>query len=457
MAVVLGLGTNVGDRLGCLRQALNMLRARPDCKVRHISPVYLSDALLPEQAPLAWDRPYLNMALTVTTTLSPLELLAVLKQVEGTMRYDAGLSSKQERWAPRKMDIDILAWDELWLATPTLTIPHPALLQRPFALWPLADLAPFWRYPAPGALQGKTAAELVAAWGSRFSGKAPHRTRQLPHAIDPPRLVGILNITPDSFSDGGRYIQPQRALAQALTLVAEGAEILDIGAESTAPGAVPLSAEQEWQRLQPVLALIRQAQDDFVIPPVLSIDTRHPEVAQRVLAVADQPHWINDVTGLDHPRMRALLAAYPGVMCVVMHHLCVPENRAQRLPLCHDVVATVLRWARQRLALLERAGIAAQRVILDPGIGFGKSAEQSLTVLARIRDFKPLPVRLLVGHSRKSFLASLTGSMGQARDIDTTACSLFLAQHQIDFLRVHQVGMHARALRIQAALKQAEV
>ncbi|HEX4044571.1 MAG TPA: 2-amino-4-hydroxy-6-hydroxymethyldihydropteridine diphosphokinase, partial [Gammaproteobacteria bacterium] len=310
--VILGLGTNNGDRLAQLRQALKALQHIPHFSIKKISPVYHSDALLPEQAPSGWNLPFLNIAIRCETTLEPLTLLTHLQQIEQQLGR-----TPTERWAPRCIDIDILAWDNLVLQQEHLTIPHPGLLTRPFALWPLADIVPFWQIPS---LQ-KTAAEYVEAWGSRFTGEAPLHTRQLYQRIETPQLVGAINITPDSFSDGGLFLNVDAAIQQAEQLVIAGAEILDLGAESTSPRAQPIDAAIEWQRLEPVLLAINQIKNRFIIPPRISIDTRHALTAQKALTAGAD--WINDVSGLDDPAMRDIIAQTQ-TECVVMHHLAIP-------------------------------------------------------------------------------------------------------------------------------------
>lgn len=447
--VILGLGSNVGDRLANLRQAIHCLKQLPALQVIAISPVYLSDALLPDNAPLDWDLPHLNCALRCETTLEPLALLQEIKNIE----QQAGRDTHVGYWGPRILDIDILAWDERQIENEVLTIPHKGLLERPFALWPLADVAACWRFPLTGAAQGKTAAEIVEKWGSRFSGKAPLHTHQLYQRLDTPQLVGIINVTPDSFSDGGKFLHAEKALEQTHYLIHSGAEIIDIGAESTAPHASTLSPEQEWTRLQPVIALIKEAQDDFLITPKLSIDTRYPETAKKALGMGVD--WINDVTGLSHPAMRELIAQTTAD-CVIMHHLSIPASRDHVLPRDQNTVTNVYEWAARQLDALEKEGISRNRLIIDPGIGFGKTAEQSVSLIHHIDTFKTLQTRLLIGHSRKSFLSLFTQYPSSDRDIETLATSIYLAHSPIEYLRIHQVEMCARAFRVLRGLSANE-
>jgi 2-amino-4-hydroxy-6-hydroxymethyldihydropteridine diphosphokinase/dihydropteroate synthase len=440
--IILGLGSNIGDRLQYLRGALHALKNIPGVSVQQVSPVYISDAELPEHAPPSWNQTFLNCAVRCASSLAPQELLTAIKKIEA----DFGRNLQNPAWSPRVVDIDILAQQDQNIATEQLIIPHRHLLNRPFALWPLADLIPTWQYPG----QQLTAEQIVEKWGSRFSGDAPFNTRQINQRIDTPRLVGIINVTPDSFSDGGKFISAEQAFHQAIHLMDAGAEILDVGAESTAPHSSPLTPRMEWQRLQPVLTAVMQAKHKFIIPPVISVDTRHAEVAQHAVALGVD--WINDVTGFQDPAMRAAVRNAK-VDCVVMHHLSIPPVRGETIPRDQDPVEFLHRWSEKQIALLEQDGIHRDRIIIDPGFGFGKSPGQAIALLQRSNEFADLGVRILVGHSRKSFMTVFTPHTAAERDIETLAMTLHLAGQPIDYLRVHNVEISTRALRVQAALR----
>lgn len=441
--IVLGLGSSLGDRLDNLRRALNAIKKIPELTVLQVSPVYMSDAMLPENASETWHVPYLNFALRCESHLSPDKLLTQLKSIEKNLGRQVA-----EKWAPRIIDIDILAWDNKIIQTNALTLPHKGLLDRPFALWPLADVAPYWPFPENGEQQGKTAAELITHWGSRFSGHAPFHTKQINQRVDTPRLMGVINITPDSFSDGGKYIAVENALEQARHLINVGADIIDIGAESTAPNSTTISAEDEWARLEPVLKAINQEKRSFLLPPKISVDTRRASVAEKALAY--DIDWLNDVTGFRDPAMVALAVA-SGKDCLVMHHVSLPAHK-ELLPSDVNAVSFIHDWAKQHLFDLENKGIARDKIIFDPGIGFGKAAHQSLALIKNIDTFSDLGCRILVGHSRKSFLSTFTDLPFAQRDTETLACSLYLSQQPVDYLRVHDVEMCARGLKVWKAL-----
>jgi 2-amino-4-hydroxy-6-hydroxymethyldihydropteridine diphosphokinase/dihydropteroate synthase len=445
--VILGLGSNVGDRLHYLREALNHIHAIPNLTVAQVSPVYISDALLPENAPATWDAPYLNLAIRCETTLKPHDLLHHTKNIEAVIGRVSG-----QDWGPRPIDIDILAWDNLIQYDEKLHIPHEHLHTRPFALWPLADVAPEWIYPLENQLHGKTAAEIVLQWGSRFNGEAPLHTRQILQRIDTAELMGIINVTPDSFSDGGTVIDVASAIQHGASLVNAGANLLDIGAEATGPHAKPLDAKTEWQRLEPILIGILAEKNQMLIPPKISVDTRHAATAKQALDLGVD--WINDVSGLSDPQMREIIKSSARDV-VIMHQLGIPENNNIHLPVNQDPVPCVYDWAEAQLEFLQQQGINSERVIVDIGIGFGKTAEQSMRLLQQVSQFKKLGTRLLVGHSRKSFLKLFTDKSALQRDIETLPVSLYLSRVGVDYLRLHNIELTARAFRVEKAFSPA--
>jgi dihydropteroate synthase len=226
------------------------------------------------------------------------------------------------------------------------------------------------------------------------------------------------------------------------SLIEQGATVLDLGAESTRPGATPLTPEEEWQRLQPALqAAVQLAKIQTGI--TISVDTRHAETAQRSLALGAD--WINDVSGLRDPAMVHVLAE-ANCPIVLMHATSIPANPVDVLPEDQPITDALLAWAEERFTALEAQGIQRTRLIFDPGIGFGKTTEQSLTLLRQIHRFHDLGVPLFVGHSRKRFLHRITSAPAQDRDVETAAISLHLAQQGVQYVRVHNVAIHARAM-----------
>lgn len=251
------------------------------------------------------------------------------------------------------------------------------------------------------------------------------------------QLVGILNLTPDSFSDGGESFSPIDAVKTVCRHMEAGAEVLDIGAESTRPGATPIDSEEEWARLAPMLTVLPLGGD-----VQFSVDTRHPETAERALDLGVD--WINDVSGFSNPDMLAVVRD-ADCQLVVMHSLSVPADKNIVLPESVDPVQEVLHFARSRLKRLQNAGIDRDRIIFDPGIGFGKTVKQSRALIDRISEFHVLGVPLLVGHSRKSFLGE------GDRDAATLAVSRQLIAAGVDYLRVHDVASHRALLMKETA------
>lgn len=254
-----------------------------------------------------------------------------------------------------------------------------------------------------------------------------------------PQLVGIVNVTPDSFSGDG--VASEAALLRAISQIDAGAEILDIGAESTRPGATMLGAEEEWTRLEPVLASLMPRISHYSVQ--VSVDTRHAATAARALALG--VHIINDVGGLRDPSMISTLAR-AACDIVVMHALTLPADTAVTLPCDADPVRVLLEWKADLLARLELSGIAASRVICDPGIGFGKTPQQSLALILQAEALVSQGGRWFFGHSRKSFLSLFSDVPSHERDTLTRAFSAFLANAKVDYLRVHDVAGHRRLM-----------
>jgi dihydropteroate synthase len=252
--------------------------------------------------------------------------------------------------------------------------------------------------------------------------------------------MGVLNLTPDSFSDGGAFMENDAAIAQFEQLIVDGADILDIGAESTRPGATPLTHAQEWARLQPLLAQVMQHPSRSNI--TISIDTRHAQTAANALAIGAE--MINDVGGLRDADMRAVLAASTCDI-VVMHALTIPSDKAVVWPPGTNPLTEVLAWKLEVAALAATASIAPERLIFDPGIGFGKTPEQSLALILHAAEIIGQGGRWLYGHSRKSFLTLFSDVPATERDALTLAFSAQLAFAEVDYLRVHAVAKH-RAL-----------
>ena len=264
-----------------------------------------------------------------------------------------------------------------------------------------------------------------------------------------PKIMGILNVTPDSFSDGGRYEGLEQAVKHALRLIDEGADILDIGGESTRPGAQEIDVAEEIRRTQPVIAAIREATREQAESPVISIDTRKPDVAEAaILAGADI--W-NDVTALTFSDKSTAVAADLGCPLILMHIQGSPETM-QESPRYGNAVAEIKDWLARRIAAAIAAGVEERHITLDPGIGFGKRQEDNLAILRELASFKDLGRPLLMGASRKSFIGRIDGSTANDRLGGSLAAALWAAQAGADILRVHDVPETVQAVKVWEAI-----
>ncbi|QNN47370.1 dihydropteroate synthase [Thermomonas brevis] len=262
--------------------------------------------------------------------------------------------------------------------------------------------------------------------------------------LDRPRVMGIVNVTPDSFSDGGAHFDAEAAIAHGLKLAEEGADILDVGGESTRPGAQAVSAEEELRRVIPVIERLAK---DAALP--ISIDTSKPEVMRA--AIEAGAGMVNDVYGLR--REGALdAAAALGVPVVLMHMLGEPRSM-QDAPEYDDVVGEVHRFLAERIFAAEMAGIAKKNILIDPGFGFGKTTAHNLQLLAQLRRFTELGVPVLAGLSRKRSIGELTGrSDPRERAAGSVAAHLIAAQNGAMLLRVHDVAATVDALKVWNAV-----
>jgi dihydropteroate synthase len=258
-------------------------------------------------------------------------------------------------------------------------------------------------------------------------------------------IVGVLNITPDSFFDGGRYLDPGAGLEHALRLAAEGADLIDVGGESTRPGAPEVSEEEELRRVIPLME--RLAASGFPVP--VSIDTSKPAVARAALGAGAA--MVNDVRALAD-RELARVVAGSGAAVVLMHMRGTPRDMRDRA-VYGDVVSEVRSELSEALTRAVGAGVSEDRILLDPGIGFAKTAEQSVELLARLPDLTGLGRPLLVGPSRKSFIGAITGAPAEDRLAGTLAAVTAAVLGGATFIRVHDVAASRQAARVAAAIR----
>jgi dihydropteroate synthase len=261
-----------------------------------------------------------------------------------------------------------------------------------------------------------------------------------------PLIMGIVNVTPDSFYDGGRYADPDAAVAHAVALVEQGADILDIGAESTRPGAAPISEQEEIDRLIPVVSAVARR-----VRLPISVDTTKARVAE--LAIAAGASIINDVSALRFDPGMAGVIARSDAAVVLMHMQGTPRTM-QQAPHYSDVVGEIREFFRERMQVAERAGISESRIVLDPGIGFGKLLVHNLDILAHLSSFAMLNRPLLIGVSRKGFIGQLVDRPAAEREWGTAAAVALAVDRGAQILRVHDVAMMADVVKVACAMRR---
>jgi dihydropteroate synthase len=259
-----------------------------------------------------------------------------------------------------------------------------------------------------------------------------------------PLVMGIVNVTPDSFFDGGRYCDPQEAVAHAVRLIEEGADLLDIGAESTRPGAVPVDEEEERRRLIPIVEAIAKT-----VSVPISVDTSKAAVARAALDVGAV--MVNDVTALRGDGTMADVVADAEAGLVLMHMQGTPQTM-QQSPHYKDVVSDIVQFLAERAQWAIDHGVARDRIVIDPGIGFGKTLQHNLDLLANLHAFRQLGFPLLVGPSRKGFIGQLTDQSVDARAWGTASVIALAVQEGANILRVHDVGPMKDVVNVAIAI-----
>ncbi|KAF7842722.1 folate synthesis bifunctional protein, mitochondrial [Senna tora] len=462
--VVIALGSNVGNRLQNFKEALKSMNKSGIHITRH--------ACLYESAPAyVTDQPhFLNSAVRAVTKLGPHELLAELKKIE----KDLGRTEGGIRYGPRPIDLDILFYGKYKVSSNILNVPHERIWERPFVVAPLMDI-----------LGSAVDSDTVACWHS-FSGHSGGLVetwkrlggesligeeglkRVLPVAdglvnwSQRAFVMGILNLTPDSFSDGGKFQSVEHAISQVRKMISEGADMIDIGAQSTRPMASRISVEEELGRLIPVLEAVLTMPE--AEGKLVSIDTFYSEVASE--AVSKGAHLINDVSaGQLDPNMFKVIADLD-VPYVAMHMRgdpCTMQNseNLQYDNVCKQIASEL--YSRVREA--EISGIPAWRIIIDPGIGFSKKTEDNLDILMGLPDIRAeiakkslaiSHVPLLIGPSRKSFLREICSRpAADERDPATIACVTAGVLGGANIVRVHNVRDNLDAVKLcNAFLRQ---
>ena len=433
-AFVIGIGSNKGDRLHYLRRAVAAIRAHPEIAVISISRIYRSKALLLPGSPKEWDRDYFNAAIKIKTTLPPEKLLKQLKSIESKL----GRIADHKKWAPRVIDLDILSWENRTYTSASLVIPHASLLERSFALYPLLDVDPKWIHPLHSQL--------------RLQDLLLHLSKLsvLPYKIEGTQIMGIINLTPISMSGPNPQLSKEELCEAIVKKVNEGAEIIDIGAESTRPGAEPLSLKEEWERLQPLMESLQSllAHPSLLTRPFISIDTYHADTVSKLKELPI--NIINDVYGFEKEKIAAILKG-TNIRYVLVHNM--GKSGIAHMEGDGQVIERILSWFSKQIDLLLKAGLKKEQIILDPGIGFGKTPSQTKIILKEIERFKGLGYPILIGHSRKaSAMPPVKHLPPSQRDLETAYLSKYLAHKKINFLRVHNCRLNRKLMDLQVSI-----
>jgi 2-amino-4-hydroxy-6-hydroxymethyldihydropteridine diphosphokinase/dihydropteroate synthase len=425
--IYISLGSNLGNRLSNLRQAITLLKT-DILSNSYESIIIETKALLKDNSPKEWYIPYLNMIIAGESKLSPVDLLGKLKNIEQKMGRVANSAS----WEPRLIDLDILIYNEEIINKTSLQIPHLELLNRDFLIHLLALM------PKEYLPKLKIQENFVRADEYAHSNIDCSELFSKSFTLGP-EVLGILNITEDSFSDGGKNFTPETAIENAYKMVNDGAEIIDLGAQSTRPGGIEIiGPKKEYERLVPVLDGIKD------IKAKISIDSYHPQLIRKVIANY-KIDWINDVTGnLSDDVLKDIAAA--GIKILTMHSLSIPPSKRNILSHTRSATSSIQIWSEKILDQMLRCGFNVNDVIIDPGIGFGKSIYQNLELIREAESIRKNGCKLLIGHSRKSFIRGFYDGNAHERDIETLAISSNLAKFDIDFIRIHNIRDHHRLL-----------
>ena len=457
--VYIALGSNIGDRILALHEAIKELQSIGTLKctsfLYETPPMYLND-----------QPSFLNAACHLLTDLSPNELLIKLKHIEDTIGR-----VKTVRNGPRLIDLDIILYGSNEVNTTDLQIPHIRLHERAFVLRPLCDINPNLMHPMMKMTMSellnkipsedlKTMKKVIPIRGDSIRNKS---IKSKDNNIASSKMInvgteciicGILNITPDSFSDGGKFINIGDAVDQALSMEQDGASVIDIGGESTRPGAKPVSIAEEISRVVPIIKALREAG----LKCAISIDTRNSDVAKEAIeAGAD---IINDVTGGRHDPKMLPLAAKIGVPIILMHMRGTPMTMLDdQYTSYDDVIVDVATELNEQLAKADECGIPRWMQIVDPGIGFAKKEKENMIILksTNLKKLKELmgDRPMMVGLSRKRFLKSIIDSSMKSvpddnnlRDFATIGACCSAIEGDTDLLRVHNVKAVTSAITV---------
>lgn len=387
VVIVLSLGSNLGHRLHNLQRAYSLIEGFFEIKIA--SHVIETEALLLPGSPDAWNMPFLNMLIAGHSDLEPLELLDKLQMVERIMgRGD------HEQWSPRIIDLDIIYYHDRKMNTERLILPHVGVEDREYLQYLLREL----EMPIPS-----------------YADQIQYKP--LNHMVCFPKLIGVINVTPDSFSDGGKYIDKEKAIARFEELQSDGATIVELGGQSTRPSYKEISASEEWSRLATIFDAIGNKYG-------IGLDTFHDEVVKHAIKYKGLC-WIIDVENRFSPDTIRLIADHDIKLVALLRNM-------------HD-----MNKFEKQIERLLQCGMKQSNIIVDPGIGFEKTAWESISAIRHIDSLRKFGCEIVLAHSRKSFISNFSNEPTENRDLETIAISM--TKHA-DYIRVHNVKDHMRAM-----------
>ncbi|ASG68284.1 2-amino-4-hydroxy-6-hydroxymethyldihydropteridine pyrophosphokinase [Francisella halioticida] len=421
MQYIIGIGTNIGFTLENIHLAIEALSVNQNIKILKKAGLYSSKALLKENAPKDWDINFINTAIKISSTLSPSELLVVLKNIE----KDIGRDLNAPVWSPRIIDLDILAAEDLILETDELIIPHKELINRNFALAPLLELSKGWYHPK------KVDINL------NIKLKELGKIKKLKQNHSNTMRMGIINLSYQSFSDG--HFDDDRRESNLYELIENGAEIIDIGAESTKPNARVISVDEEFKKLNIFLEYIKSNTANLKYKPLISIDTRKLDVMHKILEKHHDIIWmVNDVECNDIEQKSKLIAKY-NKKYVITHNLGITD-RDQYLNK-QNAIDNICKYIEEKKQILINNGLAKENIYFDVGFGFGKKADTAKYLLENFIKIKErLDLKALIGHSRKPSILGLTKDDNlKSLDRATRELSKKLEKINIEIIRIHKI------------------
>ena len=414
MKVYLGLGSNTGNRRKNIEKAFFFLNKK--FLIKKYSSLYETPAHLLKKSPEEWNKPFLNMVLEIESLVPLDSLLEELKKIESLM----GRKQNAPKWSPRIIDIDILFSSSCSKKRKDLVVPHPFLEKREFVLSPFRDICPLL----------KVKKNKILDLSRKLKKKEPS-------------WMDIFNLTPDSFSDG-RELYSEKPFEDRISQKIKDnlnhfIQWIDVGAFSTRPMASVITPQEEWRRVSCFFKILKKFRNPFI---KISVDTFRSKIAKKALSLGAEA--INDVSGLSDKKMIDVLKD-SDCDYILMHSLSVPVDKKIVFSKNQNVIQEIKDFLEEKLEFLEKNKVDLNRIIFDPGIGFGKTSSQSFKIIHEIDKFLKYPVRLMIGHSKKSFMSIFSKENFSERSYESIGLSLKMAQKGVDIIRVHEASQHKRA------------